>query len=86
MAGMTKAKDAMCIKCLTLAGTTASGTITATGIATEDTLIAVIEIATSTGIPTDRTSTTSITAANQITCSVNTTADKLIVLYNDNSA
>jgi len=86
MAGMTKAVSAICIKSAAVAGASANTNMAITGITTDDVLISVIEIATSTGIPTDRTSTTSITSAGNIQCTVDTSSDKLIVLYHDTSA
>jgi|SaaInlStandDraft_3_1057020.scaffolds.fasta_scaffold00483_3 hypothetical protein len=65
----------------TVAGAGADTNMAVTGILTTDKLWSVIEIATTTGIPTDRTSTTSITSDGNIQCSVATTGDKLIVLW-----
>jgi len=86
MAGMTKAISAPCIKSATVAGANASTNIAVTGITTDDTLVMVMEIATSTVIPTDRTSTTSITSNGYIQCTDATTGDVLIVLWHDASA
>jgi len=86
MAGMTKAYDALCLKSATVAGTTADTNMAISGIVTDDVLVMVIEIATTTGIPTDRTATTSITSDGNIQCTVDTSSDKLIVLYHDTSA
>ncbi len=87
MAGMTKAVDALCIKVATVAGTTATTNIAVTGIATEDILVSVVEIATTTGIPTDRTGEASITSAGNIQlASTDTSSDKLIVHWHDASA
>jgi len=65
----------------TVAGAGADTNIAVSGITVNDKLLAVIEIATSTGIPTDRTGTTSITSAGNIQCTVSTSSDKLIVLW-----
>lgn len=86
MGGLTKAYSALCIKSAAVAGASANTNMAITGIATEDKLISVIEIATTTGIPTDRTSTSSITSAGNIQCTADTSSDKLIVLWLDVSA
>ena len=66
----------------TVAGSTALTNIAVTGIKLVDTLQSVIEIATTTGIPTDRTAETSITSDGNIQLSTtNTPRDKLIVQY-----
>jgi hypothetical protein len=85
---MTKAVDAACIKVNVLAGTTASTNIAVTGISTEDTIIACLEFATAAAIATltDRTSTTSITSAGNIQCTVDTTSDALLLIWLDASA
>jgi len=83
---MTKAKDALCIKVAVVTGATAATNIAVTGIATEDTLISVIEHNATSALPTDRTATTSITSAGNIQCSATTSADSLVVLWLDNSA
>jgi len=84
MAGMTKSVDGICIKFAKVAGASADTNIAISGIATEDVLISVIEFAS--GVPTDRTSTTSITSAGNIQCTVDTSSDHLIVHYLDRSA
>lgn len=82
---MTKAYSNICIKSATVAGASANTNMAVTGIVTTDVLISVIEIATTNGIPTDRTATTSITSDGNIQCTVATDSDKLIVLYLDTS-
>lgn len=86
MAGMTKAVDAACIKEAIVSGAGADTNIAVTGIATEDQLIAVWEKDGSTHALTSRTSTTSITSAGNIQCTVATTGDTLMVLWLDRSA
>ena len=81
MGGMTKSVDTIKIQEAVVAGAAADTDITVTGIALGDTLISVVEFAG--GVPTSRTSTTTITAANTIQCSVVTTGDVLVVLYHD---
>lgn len=61
-------------------------TSTVTGIATEDTLISVVELLTADYTMTDRLATTTITAANTITSGVSTLNDILLVVYHDASA
>lgn len=62
-----------------VAGAAADTDIPVTGITTEDTLQSVIEFAS--GVPTDRTATTSITSDGNIQCSVDTASDVLVVQY-----
>ena len=83
---MTKAKSAVCIKFAQLDGTTAATNIAVTGIAVEDTIVSCIELASGTALPTDRTSTTTITSAGNIQCSTATTGDFLLLHWLDNSA
>lgn len=67
-----------------LAGTTADTDIAVTGIAVGDALGSVIEFAS--GVPTDRTATTSVTSAGNIQCSDITTGNVLLVeWYNKNA-
>ena len=76
--GMTKAKDALCLKTDLVTGTTASGNLTVTGITTDDTLLYVekrIVYAATVDETTDVTSTTSITAANTIVSTTNTSTN-----------
>lgn len=82
MGGMTKAVDALCLKFALVTGATANTAITVTGIATEDTIVACYEG----DNDLDRTSTTTITAANVIKCTVTTSGDRLHVWYHDASA
>ena len=96
--GQTKAKDALCIKHDLVTGTTASANLTITGINTGDTLLYVesrILTTVSAGVSKilDRTSTTSITAANTIVSTSNTSSageithqGKVYVEWLDNDA
>jgi len=61
-------------------------TSTLSGIATEDKLLLVLELSQTDYLPTDRTSTTTISAANTLTNGATTENDKLLVLYHDASA
>jgi len=81
-----RAIDAPCYKFILTTGTTAAANITATGIATADTLIFVTEISATDAIWTDRTSEASITAANVIQCSTtDTSTDQILICYHDAS-
>lgn len=84
---MSKAVDALCLKVSVVAGTGNGSAITVTGIATEDTVVACLEIpvGTTNGV-NNRTTLTMISAANTITVSTATNNDKLIVFYHDASA
>lgn len=100
MCAMTLAKDALCIKKAIVTGTTVSTDITVTGIATEDVLIYVesrIIYDTTVDQITDVTANCTITAADTIQCTDNTStngaagilvtdAGKLLVEYADASA
>jgi len=103
---MTLAKDAMCIKATLVTGTTVAadttnpGSMTVTGIGTEDTIIYAesrIIYDTTVDQVTDISSTISITAANTITSTSNTSTNgaggilvtdtgKVWVLWQDNDA
>jgi len=85
MAGMTKAKDALCLKTAKATGTTTSGNITISGIATEDQLVQVLWISDGTAASDDKTDVTSISAADTIVCTETTTAGAVIVMYADAS-
>lgn len=65
------------------AGALANTNITITGIETSDVLIAAIEINTTSGAWTDRTATTTITAADTVQCSDSTNTNALFVIYMD---
>lgn len=82
---MTQAKDAVCLKFSQVSGATASTNITVSGIATEDTLWCVLQHG-ATAATVDRTSTTTITAADTIQCSTGTSGYELLVFWLDNSA
>lgn len=85
--------DARKIKTAVITGG-AAGNHTVTGISKGlkhydgDKLISVIEVAVTTGVPTDRTAEFSITADNTInnTGGTDTTNDRLVVIYSDYDA
>jgi hypothetical protein len=62
-----------------VAGAGANANIGIAAIATEDTLVSVIEFIA--GVPTSRTATTAITTAGNIQCSVATTGNALVVTW-----
>lgn len=66
----------------------AAGALTATGIGVGDTIIGVVELTTAAAIASmkDLTEYCTVTAANEITCSVATTSNQLIVFFHDCSA
>jgi len=65
------------------AGALANTNITIANISTTDVLIAAIEINTTTGAWTDRTDTTSVTAANTVQCTASTNTNALFVMWMD---
>ena len=67
-----------------VAGAAADTDIAVTGIEVGDALGSVIEFAS--GVPTDRTATTSVTSAGNIQCSEITTGDVLLVEWYDKDA
>ena len=98
--GMTKAKDALCLKTDLVTGTTVSGDITVTGITEEDTLLYCekrIVYAATVDETTDVTDDCSITDDDTIQCTTNTSTNgvagttvssqgKLFVRWADNDA
>jgi len=82
---MTKAKSHIGLQFSLVNGAGASTNIAITNIATEDTLLLVLEFAQTSNDPTDRTSASSITSAGNIQCTTATDNDKLLVVWNDNS-
>lgn len=62
-------------------GADADTNIAVTGIKEGDDLLMVLEFATSTNDPTDRSATCSITSDGNIQCTVATTSDKLFVCW-----
>ena len=82
---MTNAVGSLSLQTAVVAGAGANANIAVTGIAVEDTLIAVQESAVTTADPTDRTAASSITSAGNIQCTAATTSDTLIVLFHDAS-
>lgn len=75
------------LKFAVVTGANANTDITVTGIATEDTLVAVVGIdgdnATLASTVVDRKAATSITAANTIQCTASTAAERLLVVWYD---
>lgn len=69
------------IKSALVTGAAADTNITVTGIKKGDHLIIVLESAATSALLTDRTATTTITAADTIQCSVDTSTDKLVVFW-----
>lgn len=67
------------------AGALANTDITISGIGTSDVLISVVEINASSGLQTDRTAASTITAANTIRCTQSTNGNSVYVLYMDKS-
>jgi hypothetical protein len=65
------------------AGALANTNITITGINPSDLIISAVEINVTTGAWTDRTYTTTITAANTVQCSASTNGNSLWVMYMD---
>lgn len=65
------------------AGALADTNITIANISTSDVIISAIEIDASTGAWTDRTSTTSITAADTVQCTQSTNGNSVFVIYMD---
>lgn len=64
-----------------VAGTGSGSAVAVDGILTTDELIGVVEIATSTAIPTDRTSLATISANGVIKVGVDTNSDQLWVTW-----
>ena len=84
---MSNSVDGLCLKFAIVSGTTADTDITLTGIATEDVIVSVISLEdNTTADPVDRTSVTSITAANVIQTSTATASEFLCVTWIDRSA
>ncbi len=81
MAKMAKAKKGFKQGFALVDGAGASTNIAVTGITTADELQLVLEVATSTNDPTDRTATSSITSNGNIQCTDATTSDKLLVIW-----
>lgn len=86
MGGMTQAVDAALIRMAILTGTTADTNIAcadanSNDIGLNDTILASIELAQTDNTPTDRTSTTTVSAAGNVQCSVDTSNDKLVVFW-----
>jgi hypothetical protein len=65
------------------AGALADTDITISGIATTDNIICAVEINATSGAWTDRTATTSITAADTVQCTASTNGNSLFVMYMD---
>lgn len=81
MAKLTKARKYCKLGSALVDGAAADTNIAVTGIKMTDELYMVIEFATSTNDPTERTATCSITSAGNIQCTVDTSSDKLQVLW-----
>lgn len=80
-------KELQGLKAAVVAGAGANTNIAVAGIATADIIVASIEHdPDGTPILVDRTSTTSITSAGNVQCSVATTGSQLVILYLDVSA
>jgi len=79
-------KELQGLKVSVVAGTTANTDITVSGISTSDTILAVLELV-GAGVDVtdiqDETGNASITAANTIQISTDTSGSKLIVLWYD---
>ena len=73
--------DSWCFKWGQCNGSATTSTLT--GIATIDELFFVIELNQTHYVPTDRTSTTTISAADTLTNGTSTENDKLLVMYHD---
>jgi len=78
-------KSSLCLRYTQAAGAAASKNVYVPGIQTDDTLLAVIESAVTTGLPTNRTSASSIYDNGIIRCSAATDGDQLLVLWLDNN-
>ena len=76
------AKQLQGLKQVVVAGAGANTNIAIAGIAVADKLVGVVEHPDN-GAVVDRTSTTTITTAGNIQCSVSTTGNKLVVTYFD---
>ena len=66
-----------------VAGAGANTNMAITGIKTTDLLMSVIEIAQTTGVPTDRTAACAITSNGNIQCTTSTANDVLLVHWWD---
>lgn len=82
---MDNALNRFNLKMEIVTGANANTNIAVAGITTEDQLVAVIEHDATSALPTDRTSTTSITSNGNIQCTVSTATDKLVVWWIDKS-
>jgi hypothetical protein len=85
-AGMTQAVSSICLKQALVSGDDADTDIAVTGLGANDTLVAVMEFAATTAIPTSRLATTSITEAGVIQCTASTAGDLLWVWWHDADA
>jgi len=86
MGGMSQAVSAALLRIAIVDGDSANAAIACADasnndIGANDTIIACIEQKTETNLSTDRTSTTTVSAAGEIKCSDDTADDKLIVLW-----
>lgn len=87
--GMTKAVGSPCIKVAVGAGAAASTDLVVTGITTDDTILALIQITQTTGAPIDLTQYASIEDDDDVQSTqafTNTTADFFLCLWHDASA
>lgn len=65
------------------AGALANTDITISGISTTDVIICAVEINATSGAWTDRTATTSVTAANTVQCTASTSGNSVFVMWMD---
>lgn len=89
MAGMTKAKERLCVKTFVGAGAAANTNIAVTGIATEDQIISAWVFTTAAAIASvaDLTSECNVTSAGNIQFTTTSTASNSVcLLYIDASA
>ena len=84
MSGMSKAKSSVALKFTVGAGATTATTNTVTGLTTEDTVIYILSRVAATGVPTDRTATSTVVAGG-FTSSVTLTGLTWEILWLDNS-
>ena len=83
---MFKSFDALGLKSSIQAGAAANTDITVTGISTDDTIIAALELNATHYLPTDQTRRCTITDTNDVQCSKTTASDVVWILYHDASA
>ena len=87
--GMQKAVSSPCIKVAVGAGAAANTDLVVTGITTDDTIIALIQITQTTGVPVDLTQYASINDDDDVrstTAFTNTTSDFFLCVWHDTSA